>query len=57
MQNKMKLFWFVMIFGLSISSAHAFTVFEVTEPEGSAPFAENENILTWGENNALGQGY
>ena len=45
-----------MVFGLTISSAHAFTVFEVTEPEGSVPFADNEHVLTWGENNVLGQG-
>jgi len=45
-----------MVFGLSISSAYAFTVLEVTEPEGYTSFAENENILTWGKNNILGEG-
>ncbi|MCF6229714.1 MAG: transposase, partial [Gammaproteobacteria bacterium] len=56
MLNKMKVFWIVIVFGLSISSAYAFTVLEVTEPEGYTSFAENENILTWGKNNILGEG-
>jgi len=38
------------------STAHAFTTFNVIEPDGYAPLAENENILTWGESNVLGEG-
>ncbi len=38
------------------SSAHSFAFFEVTEPEGYAPLAENESILSWGETNILGMG-
>lgn len=38
------------------SNAHAFTLFNVTAPEGYAPLAENESILSWGETNTLGEG-
>ena len=36
------------------STVHAFSVYEITEPDGFPAFAENENILTWGNTNSLG---
>ncbi len=36
--------------------ALAFTLFEEDQPVDYAPFAEKESILTWGENNTLGNG-
>ena len=41
---------------LFASTTHAFTTFNVIEPSGYAPLAENEDILTWGESNVLGEG-
>ncbi len=39
-----------------MSSAQAFSIIEVEAPEGYAPLAENEQFITWGKTNTLGQG-
>ncbi|VAW49198.1 hypothetical protein MNBD_GAMMA04-1923 [hydrothermal vent metagenome] len=54
--NKLNLFWFTLLFLVCTNTAQAFTFFEVNAPANSAPFAENESILTWGEGNTLGEG-
>ena len=56
MQSSKNIFFWAILLVFFTSSAHAFTLSEVTEPEGYAPLAENENILTWGETNTLGVG-
>ncbi|MCF6346595.1 MAG: matrixin family metalloprotease [Thiomicrorhabdus sp.] len=56
MQNSKNVFFGAMLLLFWISSAQAFTFYDVTEPEGYAPLAENESILSWGETNTLGMG-
>jgi len=49
----MKFLFGILLISLT-SYAHAFTVYEITEPDGFPDFAPNEHILTWGETNVLG---
>jgi hypothetical protein len=48
------LLWIVL--SCLASSVQAFSLIEVEAPANYAPLAENEQFLTWGESNTLGQG-